>query len=310
MSNYTTENLVPVLNPVPGVPAIRVGDQVFVMQTGGGGGGATDFYKCASVDTVNSTWTGYKAVLSNGAYTFESTVTSGLTYGSGFTPEVGQIYPDSSLIQVARMTGVIPPDYVYFDKLDSETGWVVGSGASIVTDSTLGRDVFKINDNTGYIYSVNGILDVPYDCANRTMSFWMREDASVSSGWAGIGYGGGNVDGIRFVCGIYNNFPCFTAWAYDIFQESYGEITDLNWHHYAVTLTNGNTITMFKDGVQIFSQTTSTLATKCAYILIGDFYERGYSPIASFANLRIYNRILTAAEITALAAEFTPSVGS
>ena len=40
MSNYTTENLTPAI-PVPGVPAIRVGDQVFVMQNGGGGGGSS-----------------------------------------------------------------------------------------------------------------------------------------------------------------------------------------------------------------------------------------------------------------------------
>lgn len=306
MSNYTTENLTPAI-PVPGVPAIRVGDQVFPL-TIQRVGGSTDFYKCASVDTVNHTWTGYKAVLSGGAYTFESTVTSGLSFGAGFTPDPDQIYPDAALIQIARMTGVIPPDYVYFHKLDSDTGWdVSASGAGVVTDSTLGRNVFQITAGSGYFKTTAGILDVPYDCANRTMSFWMKKDAVVGEGWAGIGYGGGYENGIRFVCGIFNNFPCFTAWGYDIFQQTAGQITDPNWHHYAVTLTNGNTITMFKDGVQIFSQTTSTLSTKHDYIVLGDLYENAHSPIASFANMRIYNRILTADEITALANEFTPT---
>lgn len=262
-------------------------------------------------ETIPGTWTGYKAVLSGGVYSYESSATSGLTFGSGFTPDPDQVYPNEALIQVARMIGVIPPDYVYFHKLDSATGWdVSASGAGVVTDSTLGRDVFQITAGSGYFKTTAGILDVPYDCANRTMSFWMKEDASVSSGWAGIGYGGGNENGIRFVCGIYENYPSFTAWGYDYFQTSYGLIDDLNWHHYAVTLTNGNTITMFKDGVQIFSTTLSTLSTKHEYIVLGDVYEGAYAPIASFANLRIYDRILTAAEITALAAEFTVNQGS
>ena len=79
MSNYTNENLinVPSANVPVGTLAMKVGDNIF---TAGNVviGGSTDFYKCVSVDTVNSTWTGYKAVLSGGAYTFESTVTSGI----------------------------------------------------------------------------------------------------------------------------------------------------------------------------------------------------------------------------------------
>ena len=35
MSNYTTENLVPVTTPAHGTPAIRIGDQVFVLGSSG-----------------------------------------------------------------------------------------------------------------------------------------------------------------------------------------------------------------------------------------------------------------------------------
>ena len=41
--------------------------------------GSMDFYKCASVDTSAKTWTGYKAVLSSGIYSFEKTPTAGLS---------------------------------------------------------------------------------------------------------------------------------------------------------------------------------------------------------------------------------------
>lgn len=52
-----------------------------------------DFYKCASVDASNSTWKGYKAMQDpvTHTYSFESTVTSGLTYSSP-VPAVGSIY--------------------------------------------------------------------------------------------------------------------------------------------------------------------------------------------------------------------------
>jgi hypothetical protein len=40
----------------------------------------------------NNTWTGYKAVLSSGIYSFEETVTEGLTFGEYMTPAVGYIY--------------------------------------------------------------------------------------------------------------------------------------------------------------------------------------------------------------------------
>ena len=58
------------------------------------------FYKCASVNTTAKTWTGYKAVLADGAYSFATSATSGLTYGDGFTPAVGTVYSEDAMIVV------------------------------------------------------------------------------------------------------------------------------------------------------------------------------------------------------------------
>lgn len=111
MSNYTQTNLVSV-NPadVPaGSLAMKVGDLVFV--NANAVSHETDFYKCASVDTTTNTWTGYKAVLTDGSYIFEVTATTGLTYGGAYTPTVGSIYDDGASIQVAKMY-VVPSVFI------------------------------------------------------------------------------------------------------------------------------------------------------------------------------------------------------
>lgn len=62
-------------------------------------GGTCKFYKCASVDTSNKTWSGYELVLQDGVYVVSDTLTEGLTY-TGFTPVVGNIYTEDGFIQV------------------------------------------------------------------------------------------------------------------------------------------------------------------------------------------------------------------
>jgi len=89
MSNYTVENLIPVTTPASGTPAIRIGDQVFPLAVSGGGGEA--LYKCATVTSGGSTWTGYAATVTSGAYSFSSSLTSGLSYGR-IPPTPGQVY--------------------------------------------------------------------------------------------------------------------------------------------------------------------------------------------------------------------------
>ena len=81
----------------------RMTEAVNTITSGGGGGGTAAFYKCVSVDKNNNTWSGYKAVLSSGVYTFENSVTEGLTYGTGFTPKVNEVYSIDALIHVKNL---------------------------------------------------------------------------------------------------------------------------------------------------------------------------------------------------------------
>lgn len=66
---------------------------------GGGGGGTAKYYKCASVDTANKTWSGYELVLQDDVYAISDVLTEGLTY-NGFTPIVGNVYTEDGFIEV------------------------------------------------------------------------------------------------------------------------------------------------------------------------------------------------------------------
>ena len=92
-----------------------------------GYGGSAEYYRCASVDTSAKTWTGYRAVLNEGVYTFEDTVTTGLSYTS-VTPQVGSIYSADALVYVSSLYTGIPTDGLVFyaplaeDTATAETG--------------------------------------------------------------------------------------------------------------------------------------------------------------------------------------------
>lgn len=63
------------------------------------GGSSMEFYKCASVDTSARTWTGYKAVLTDGVYSFEETLTTGLSYLGGMEVKKGLVYSQDAKLR-------------------------------------------------------------------------------------------------------------------------------------------------------------------------------------------------------------------
>lgn len=145
MSNYTNENLinVPASNVPAGTLAMKVGDNIF---TAGNViiGGTADYYKCASVDTVNLTWTGYKAVQDpvTGVYSFESNPTIGLLY-TDITPVISGIYTSDAKVSIASLYDGLPypSNFVTFkgSLLDQITG-DVGINEQGSTGGTLTND--------------------------------------------------------------------------------------------------------------------------------------------------------------------------
>lgn len=87
---------------------------------GGGTGGAAKFYKCASVDTSNKTWSGYEVLLDDGNFvTISSEETPGLIY-SVFTPAVGEIWSEDGMLQISTYSAPIsfPVDFAFNIPLD------------------------------------------------------------------------------------------------------------------------------------------------------------------------------------------------
>lgn len=59
-----------------------------------------ELYKCASVDTSTETWSGYKAVLNGNVYSFETSLTTGMSYAGLPTPIPGDIYLNGVRVKV------------------------------------------------------------------------------------------------------------------------------------------------------------------------------------------------------------------
>ena len=129
-----------------------------------------DFYKCASVDTVNKTWTGYKAALTDGVYAFEETVTDGLPYGSGFSPVVGEIYNSEATIQVTRLYTGADPTLLFFAPMTKETDRAE-TGQLLTTTGTITYDggFANITSNGNITSELNAEVE------NYTIAFWVKK---------------------------------------------------------------------------------------------------------------------------------------
>ena len=266
-----------------------------------GGGYSGNFYRCASVDTANYTWTGYKAVQdpTTGIYNFESTVTSGLTY-SVVTPEVGKVYADGALVEAKLYTG-IPDDMVLHIPMASsspsaETGQPLSFNGSGFNFGQVGGIPCCYFSGAGYIdVNLGDTSGMP--TGNLTLSYWIKftgTDFGIPYAQQGMHTG---ADSTSLSLGNY------TQWGI-------GATTDTSeWHHFAVTR-NSDTIIVYLDGVSAGADTKSLNVD--GYLCYIGVHPDGqsYPFVGYLAGLRVYDRALTAVEIAALAAEFTPSTSA
>lgn len=114
-----------------------------------------DFYKCSSVETTENRWTGYKAVLTDGVYSFEDAVTEGLTYGIAYKPEIEKVYNADCTISIENM-------YMYKNLFFGATGNNSGTGIR-ATFATAGR-----SDTAYYPYRANITDSVPFVITGQT----------------------------------------------------------------------------------------------------------------------------------------------
>ena len=271
------------------------------------GGGATDFYKCATVDTANQTWTGYKAVFSGGVYSFESTATTGLTY-TVVTPEVGKTYSGDALVIVENLWQGVPiTGLIRYAPLSASAATDdLGNGLTTVQTVTFGTDsgipcASFPDDDPGYI----GYTSPVPTLTAWSMSIWVKAiadagDAYVTLSDGNYGEGGGEIWLIAKPDGtvlVGNGAP----------SGSIIEITGITvgWHHYVIVWT-GSVFRLYIDGTQQGSDASASYEAYDPYLYVNSLQRapgavRGHG---KYAALRLYDRALTASEITALAGEF------
>jgi len=142
--------------------------------------------------------------------------------------------------------------------------------------------------------------------APRSISGWACANAKSQRDWCtvfGFSNGGARsgtyfdveVDSSdRYVIHVYNYQPIFMD-------------VDTNWHFFVATYNGANTIAMYLDGVHIATQTCPQVLDVPDEIRIG-WRQNGRGFNGRVDDVRIFDHVLTPAEVTALFEEVPPSV--
>ena len=260
-------------------------------------GEATEYYKCASVDTVNKTWTGYKAVLTDGVYSFEETVTEGLPYDIGFIPVTGKIYNTDATVAVSGLYEGIDPSLVFYAPL-SEHSTNAMTGQSITEDGYItysvkdGRECARFIDGAKLV--ISDLSKIPFGDTPHTICGWFYyEDFSQYGGL----FGYGNEYAIR--C-INTSGECDVVYYKDTRGAFSYNITSGNWYHIA-TAYDGEKIRLYINGSLEGEQTNKPdfENVESRPMHIGNVPRTG-SCNGYVSDMRIYSRSLSESEILAL----------
>lgn len=273
-------------------------------------GGSADYYKCASVDVVNKTWMGYKAVLSDGVYVFENTVTEGLSYGSAFTPELNSIYNADATVKIDKLWNgwLISADglvfYAPFDKAAATavTGQTLSQSGEVSFGTVSGIDCMSISG--GYLLADTSNL--PSGNAPWSISLWMRNTGSFGSNSDAhaVAYGSSNPTQAVFV-GLHNNGNIYTSIHSTVDLDSNENAID-SWRHTVVTF-SGSTLQLWVDGEKCSEgEASATNIVPNTFKIGGHMSSGGFEFNGSIAAVRVYDHALKEEEIQLLALELTP----
>lgn len=284
-------------SPTGGIKVVNIGD--------------AEYYKCASVDTTNKTWTGYLAVLTDDVYTFKKTATTGLSYGTGFTPVIGTVYNSSATLQVKFSDDGL----LYHNPLAdlNANGLVVGT---VSNETVLGIPCTFFSTQKSYITNT---VQVSQSTA-ISFSLWLYIES-------GAGTRGGDYPrlfsfGVSDTPDNSNKWLCLTCIPSDNSVSLIWQCSDNQkwptvstqgvkdaWVHLACVCDN-NELRLYKNGVQQTNTATITNSLDLptlSTLYINYFVNSTNAGIdgARMAQFRVYEKVLTQDEITALANEFT-----
>lgn len=286
----------------------------------GGGGGTGTFYKCSAVDTANSEWSGNLASVDpvTGVWSFASTATTGLTYGSFPVPEVGKVYAGEECVcqVIDYNTGLPTQGLVFHAKLAGNT--TTETGQTLTTVRTVTPTTYE-GISCMYLPNTGGCITCPADTlpagnADITLSGWgnIPDGASINDYWCLMCYGSSSWSNSAFISTKRDWIASF--------QKSVSGIDNSpGWHHFASTRNSSNKeVKIYIDGQQVGTTMITPDSTINNYnpLVIGDNfnYNNSYWSLAQWhgyvANIRIYNRVLTSGEIYTLATELSPTPAS
>lgn len=277
-------------------------------------GGATEYYKCATVDASTKTWTGYKAVLSWDVYTFEAIATSGLTYTT--TPVVGGIYNATGDDQV-KLKSSIPTDHVFYASLSadmaaSESGHALTKSDSpaYVSDSMLGRNVLDCSGG-GALYIPTSFF--PTGANPWTLSCLAKKTSSGADDTNGAIFGFYAADNRSVWLGLGNNdadsgntvVSLHGAGGYNFYS---GNTCKINTWYSIIASYDGKLIKVRINGIVtgIAKPRTLDTVTNSVNAAIGRFFAQsgGVNFGGYLASFRIFNRAVSDVEAYALALEY------
>ena len=243
------------------------------------------------------TWSGYKAIFdsSTGTWSFESNVTEGLTYTS-VTPVVGGIYSADALARIQSLYQGEPSGLIFHAPLASDLVDIVGGiqGESWGTAPVYGQIDGKYcvtTNSTGIKFAFDSAGLFENIWSPRTIMLWFRNTSG--SGWRQIFSPSDNMN-IRCANMTVN---------YGLYErgEATQAISSNIWYHHAFTVTENN-IKWYIDGVLKTNNTSWTPAALLTYFTLATWTGTvgdsvGGAWYGQFADVRIYNRVLEAAEI-------------
>lgn len=182
------ENLIPVEGIIKaGQRLVKIGETFVPIGFGGNfepgaisfkEEGRDTYYKCASVG--ETTWDGYALILgADGYYTISETLTTGLSYGIGYTPKVDGVYNANATISVGKYSSPILESDLYFYHPLSEALTVAPTGQAI---TTVGTPTYTEVQGIGCMTNNNGAnylkVDFPQMNAPFTVSLWANSTQS------------------------------------------------------------------------------------------------------------------------------------
>ncbi len=260
-----------------------------------GSGGAAEYYRCASVDTSAKTWTGYRAVLNDGVYTFENTVTTGLSYTS-VTPKAGSIYSSDTLASVEALWDGIPTDgLVLYAPLNmssicTKTGQTITeTDISYAWDEILNGNAAVFNGSSARINL--STENIPSSGSPRTVSFWCCPSANSGAHIFNIG---GQAD--RFLFFMENTGIFYLkAGSNEISSGVSAEIG--KWYHICIKVDDSNSSLYINSSL---AGSTGKPDNSNSNFYLGCGYNQESFFSGKMASLRIYNTALDSEKVELL----------